>query len=113
MMNLVVAIIKPFKLSDVHDALHALGIPGLTVYEAKGHGRQKGHAEIYQAVEYVAHFIPKIRIEVVVPEEITHSAVHAIMSAARTGQGGDGKIYVHPLNQFLKIRTGETDKDAL
>jgi nitrogen regulatory protein PII len=112
-MKLVTAIIKPFKLNDVHNALHAVGVVGMTVTEAKGHGDQKGHSEIYGAVEYVAHFIPKLRIEVIVKPELASSVVRAIMIAARTGQRGDGKIYVASLDDVHKIRTGETGADAL
>jgi nitrogen regulatory protein PII len=112
-MNVVTAIIKPFKLNDVHNALHAMGVQGITVYEAKGHGHQKGHSEIYGAVEYVAHFIPKLRVEVIVTPELTSSVVRAIMIAARTGNRGDGKIYVTALQELYKIRTGETGADAL
>ncbi len=112
-MKVIVAIIKPFKLNDVHNALHSLGIPGLTVYEAKGHGHQRGHSEIYGSVEYVAHFIPKLRVEVIVPDELARPAMRAVMEAARTGQSGDGKIYVLSVEEVVKIRTGEKDKDAL
>ena len=112
-MKVIVAIIKPFKLNDVHNALHSLGVPGLTVYEAKGHGHQRGHSEIYGAVEYVAHFVAKLRVEVIVGDDLVGSAVRAILLAARTGQSGDGKIYVLSVDQLLRIRTGEKDKDAL
>ncbi len=112
-MKVVVAIIKPFKLNAVHNALHALGVPGLTVYEAKGHGHQRGHSEVFGAVEYVAHFIPKLRLEVIVPDELAAAATRAIMDAARTGQSGDGKIYVLSIDEVVKIRTGEKDKNAL
>ena len=112
-MKLVVGIIKPFRLNAVHNALHSLGVPGVTVYEAKGHGHQKGHSDIYGAVEYVAEFIPKLRIEVVVPDDMVPFAIEAIMGGARTGQSGDGKIYVQSLEEFIKIRTGEIGKAAL
>lgn len=112
-MKIVVAIIKPFKLSDVHDALHAIGINGLTVYEAKGHGHQKGHSEIYRSVEYVAHYVPKLRIEVIVSDERVEKVVATISSAARTGEAGDGKIYVHTLDQVMRIRTGESNELAV
>jgi nitrogen regulatory protein P-II 2 len=112
-MKVIVAIIKPFKLNDVHNALHSLRIPGLTVYEAKGHGHQRGHSEIFGAVEYVAHFVPKLRVEVIVPDELVSSTVRAILESARTGQSGDGKVYVHALDQLYRIRTGEKGKDAL
>jgi nitrogen regulatory protein P-II 2 len=112
-MKVVVAIIKPFKLNDVHDMLHSIGISGLTVYEAKGHGHQKGHSEIYRSVEYVAHFLPKLRIEVIVSPELVDRVVEAISMAAKTGESGDGKIYVHSLDQVIRIRTGETDRQAI
>lgn len=112
-MKVVTAIIKPFKLNDVHNALFAIGVSGMTVYEAKGHGHQKGHSEIYGAVEYVAYFIPKLCIEVIVTPELVTSVVRAIMLAARTGQSGDGKIYVTSLDDIYKIRTGETGAAAL
>lgn len=112
-MKLVVGIIKPFRLNAVHNALYSLGVPGVTVYEAKGHGHQKGHSDIYGSVEYVAEFIPKLRIEVVVPDDMAQFAIQAIMGGARTGQSGDGKIYVQSLEEFIKIRTGEIGKSAL
>jgi nitrogen regulatory protein P-II 2 len=112
-MRLVIAIIKPFKLNDVRDAVAALGISGLTVTEVKGYGRQKGHTEIYRGSEYVVNFLPKIRVEVAVPAAIADRVVEAITTAARTGQIGDGKIFVTPLEHAVRIRTGETDKDAL
>ena len=112
-MKLVVGIIKPFRLNAVHNALHSLGVPGVTVYEAKGHGHQKGHSDIYGSVEYVAEFIPKLCVQVVVPDEMAAYAVQAIMEGARTGQRGDGKIYVQKLEEVIKIRTGEEGKAAL
>jgi nitrogen regulatory protein P-II 2 len=112
-MKLVIAIIKPFKLNDVRDAVAALGIGGLTVTEVKGYGRQKGHTEIYRGSEYVVNFLPKIRVEVAVPAAIADRLVEAITTAARTGQIGDGKIFVTSLEHAVRIRTGETDKDAL
>ncbi len=112
-MKVVVAIIKPFKLAEVHEALHGIGIHGLTIYEAKGHGHQKGHSEIYRSVEYVAHYLLKLRIEVIVAEERVEQVIKAILSAARTGHAGDGKIYVHALDQVVRIRTGETDELAI
>ena len=112
-MKVVVAIIKPFKLADVHDALHALGVSGLTVYEAKGHGHQKGHSEIYRAVEYVAHYVSKLRVEVIVTDERVDQIVATISAAARTGQTGDGKIYVQAVENVVRIRTGEADELAL
>ena len=112
-MKLVTAIIKPFKLEDVRDALPPLGIAGLTVSEVKGFGRQKGHTEIYRGAEYTVNFLPKIRIEVAVASETAERVVEAIGAAAKTGQIGDGKIFVAPIEHALRIRTGETDADAL
>jgi nitrogen regulatory protein P-II 2 len=112
-MKLVTAIIKPFKLEDVRDALTAVGITGLTVAEVKGFGRQKGHTEIYRGAEYTVNFLPKIKIEVVVPDERAMRVVEAISAAAKTGQIGDGKIFVVDVEHALRIRTGETDSDAL
>ena len=112
-MKIVTAIIKPFKLEEVRDALTALGVHGLTVTEVKGYGRQKGHTEIYRGAEYAVSFLPKVRIEVAVAADFVGRVVEAISSAARTGQIGDGKIFVTPLEQAVRIRTGETDVDAL
>jgi nitrogen regulatory protein P-II 2 len=112
-MKLVTAIIKPFKLEDVRDALTTLGIAGLTVSEVKGFGRQKGHTEIYRGAEYTVNFLPKIKIEVVVPDDRAMRVVEAIAAAAKTGQIGDGKIFVIEVEHALRIRTGETDSDAL
>ena len=112
-MKLVTAIIKPFKLEDVRDALTTLGIAGLTVSEVKGFGRQKGHTEIYRGAEYTVNFLPKIKVEVVVPDDRTARVVEAIAAAAKTGQIGDGKIFVVEVEHALRIRTGETDSDAL
>ncbi len=112
-MKLVTAIIKPFKLNDVQNALFAMGIRGMTITEAKGHGDAKGHSQIVGAVEYVAHFVPKLQIEVMVPDNLASLVVKAIMEAARTGQRGDGKIYVLTLDEVHKIRTGETGASAL
>ncbi len=112
-MKLVTAIIKPFKLDEVRDALLAIGVHGMTVTEVKGYGRQKGHTEIYRGAEYAVNFLPKIRIEVAVAEEDTDRVVEAIGASAKTGQIGDGKIFVMPLEQAVRIRTGETDSDAL
>jgi nitrogen regulatory protein P-II 2 len=112
-MKLVTAIIKPFKLEDVRDALTKLGIAGLTVSEVKGYGRQKGHTEIYRGAEYTVNFLPKIKLEIAVPSERADQVVEAIASAAKTGQIGDGKIFVLELSRALRIRTGETDSDAL
>ena len=112
-MKLIIAIIKPFKLDDVREALNRLGISGMTVSEVKGYGRQKGHTEIYRGAEYVVNFLPKIRVEVAVPSERADQVIEALAGAARTGQIGDGKIFVAPLNHAVRIRTGETDSDAL
>jgi nitrogen regulatory protein P-II 2 len=112
-MKLVIAVIKPFKLEEVRDALTAIGVHGMTVTEVKGYGRQKGHMEIYRGAEYAVNFLPKVRIEVAVTSELADKAVEAIGTAAKTGQIGDGKIFVAPIEQALRIRTGETDADAL
>jgi nitrogen regulatory protein P-II 2 len=112
-MKLVIAIIKPFKLEEVRDALTALGIRGMTVTEVKGYGRQKGHTEIYRGAEYAVNFLPKIRVEVAVPADEADKVVEAIGAAAKTGQIGDGKIFVVPLEHAMRIRTSETDADAL
>jgi nitrogen regulatory protein P-II 2 len=112
-MKLITAIIKPFKLEDVRDALTKLGIAGLTVGEVKGFGRQKGHTEIYRGAEYTVNFLPKIKIEVVVPDERAERVVETIASTAKTGQIGDGKIFVIEVEHAVRIRTGETDSDAL
>jgi len=112
-MKLVTAIIKPFKLEEVRDALLAIGVHGMTVSEVKGYGRQKGHTEIYRGSEYVVNFLPKIRIEVAVPSERADRVVEALATAAKTGQIGDGKIFVMPIERTIRIRTGETDANAL
>ncbi len=112
-MKIVMAVIKPFKLDEVREALTAIGIQGLTVSEVKGYGRQKGHTEIYRGAEYAVSFLPKIKIEIAVPTDLVDRTVEAIASAAKTGQIGDGKIFVIGLDQALRIRTGETDQDAL
>jgi nitrogen regulatory protein P-II 2 len=112
-MKIVMAIIKPFKLEEVRDALTAIGVHGLTVTEVKGYGRQKGHTEIYRGAEYAVSFLPKLKIEVAVNAEVADKVVEAIVAAARTGQIGDGKIFVYNLDSAVRIRTGETDKDAL
>jgi nitrogen regulatory protein P-II 2 len=112
-MKLVIAIIKPFKLEEVRDALTAIGVHGMTITEVKGYGRQKGHTEIYRGAEYAVNFLPKIRIEVAVASETADRVVEAIGTAAKTGQIGDGKIFVAPIEQALRIRTGETNADAL
>ena len=112
-MKMVVAIFKPFKLDDVRDSLTALGIQGLTVTEVKGFGRQKGQTEIYRGAEYAVSFLPKIKIEVAVQSDLVPRVIEAVAAAARTGQIGDGKIFVMPLERAVRIRTGETDADAL
>ena len=112
-MKLVIAIIKPFKLEEVRDALTAIGVHGMTVTEVKGYGRQKGHMEIYRGAEYAVNFLPKVRLEVAVPSDQADKVVEAIGIAAKTGQIGDGKIFVTPIEQALRIRTGEADADAL
>jgi nitrogen regulatory protein PII len=112
-MKLITAIIKPFKLDDVRERLTELQIDGMTISEAKGYGRQNGHTEIYRGAEYAVSFLPKFRIEVVVRDEMAESTVEAIRLASRTGQIGDGKIFVSPVERALRIRTGETDNDAL
>ena len=112
-MKLVMAIIKPFKLDEVREALTAIGVQGLTVTEVKGYGRQKGQTEIYRGAEYAVNFLPKLKIEVVVSSDQADSVVSAISGAAKTGQIGDGKIFVISVEQVLRIRTGETDAEAL
>jgi nitrogen regulatory protein P-II 2 len=112
-MKLIIAIIKPFKLDEVRQALTALGVSGMTVTEVKGYGRQKGHTEIYRGAEYTVNFLPKLRVEVAVPSEQVDRAIEAITAGARTGQIGDGKVFVTTLDHALRIRTGETDSDAL
>ena len=112
-MKLIIAIIKPFKLDEVREALNRLGISGMTVSEVKGYGRQKGHTEIYRSAEYVVNFLPKVRIEVAVASDQEHRVVEALTTAARTGQIGDGKVFVTPLEHAVRIRTGETDSDAV
>jgi nitrogen regulatory protein P-II 2 len=110
---LIIAIIKPFKLEEVRDALTAIGVNGMTVTEVKGYGRQKGHTEVYRGAEYVITFLPKLRLEVVVASDLADKAITAISDAAKTGQIGDGKIFVQSVERALRIRTGETDTDAL
>ena len=112
-MKIVMAIIKPFKLEEVRDALTAIGVHGLTVTEVKGYGRQKGHTEIYRGAEYAGSFLPKLKIEVAVNAELVDKVVDAIVAAARTGQIGDGKIFITNIEAAVRIRTGEKDKDAL
>jgi nitrogen regulatory protein P-II 2 len=112
-MKIVMAVIKPFKLDEVRDALTGVGVHGLTVTEVKGYGRQKGHTEIYRGTEYAVNFLPKVKIEVAVDAEQVDKVVEAITAAAKTGQIGDGKIFVIPLDHAVRIRTGESDSAAL
>ena len=112
-MKKVEAIIKPFKLDEVKDALHEIGIKGITVVEVKGFGRQKGHTELYRGAEYVIDFLPKVKIEVVVEDSLTDNVVEAIENAARTGRIGDGKIFVTNVEQAIRIRTGDRGADAI
>jgi nitrogen regulatory protein P-II 1 len=107
------AIIKPFKLDEVKEALHEVGVSGITVIEAKGFGRQKGHTELYRGAEYVVDFLPKVKLEVVVPDALVEAVLEAIASAAQTGRIGDGKIFVTPVETALRIRTGERDDAAI
>jgi nitrogen regulatory protein P-II 2 len=112
-MKLIIAVIKPFKLEEVRDALSAVGVQGITVSEVKGYGRQKGHTEIYRGAEYAVHFLPKVRLEIVVASANVDRAVDAIVKTAKTGQIGDGKIFVTSVERAIRIRTGETDNNAL
>jgi nitrogen regulatory protein P-II 2 len=112
-MKLVTAIIKPFKLDDVRDALASIGAQGMTVTEVKGFGRQKGHTEIYRGAEYVVNMLPKIRVDIAVDTDQVHRVIAAILTSAKTGQIGDGKIFVSPIDHTVRIRTGETDSDAI
>ena len=112
-MKIVMAVIKPFKLEEVRDALTSIGVHGLTVTEVKGYGRQKGHTEIYRGAEYAVSFLPKLKIEVAVNANLVDQVIEAITAAARTGQIGDGKIFVYGIDQAVRIRTGEKDSDAL
>ncbi|WP_409524212.1 P-II family nitrogen regulator [Nitrincola sp. MINF-07-Sa-05] len=112
-MKLVSAIIKPFKLDDVREALSEIGIQGITVTEVKGFGRQKGHTELYRGAEYVVDFLPKVRIDAAVKDDVVDQVVEAVSKAAQTGKIGDGKIFVTPLEQVIRIRTGESGHDAL
>lgn len=112
-MKLITAIVKPFKLDEVREALGELGVAGLTVTDVKGFGRQKGHTEVYRGAEYVVDFLPKIRIEAVVKEDMAERVVEAIVQAARTGRIGDGKIFVQDINQVVRIRTGDTGDEAV
>jgi nitrogen regulatory protein P-II 2 len=112
-MKMITAVIKPFKLDEVREALSGIGVSGITVTEVKGFGRQKGHTELYRGAEYVVDFLPKVKVEAAVGDELVERAIEAIESAARTGKIGDGKIFVTSLEQVVRIRTGETGKDAL
>jgi nitrogen regulatory protein P-II 1 len=112
-MKKIEAIIKPFKLDEVKDALHEVGLQGITVVEAKGFGRQKGHTELYRGAEYVVDFLPKVKIEVVCEDDVVERAVEAIVTAARTGRIGDGKIFVSSVEEVVRIRTGERGQDAI
>ena len=112
-MKKIEAIFKPFKLDEVREALSEIGVSGLTVTEVKGFGRQKGHTELYRGAEYVVDFLPKVKVEVVIPDKLLESAMDAIVKAARTGKIGDGKIFVTSVQQVLRIRTGETDEAAI
>jgi nitrogen regulatory protein P-II 1 len=112
-MKKIEAIFKPFKLDEVREALSEIGVSGLTVTEVKGFGRQKGHTELYRGAEYVVDFLPKVKVDVVIPDKLLDSAIDAIVKAARTGKIGDGKIFVTSVNQVIRIRTGETDEAAI
>ncbi len=112
-MKKIEAIIKPFKLDEVKEALHEIGLQGITVTEAKGFGRQKGHTELYRGAEYVVDFLPKVKIEIVLTDELAERAIEAITRAARTGRIGDGKIFVSPIEEAIRIRTGETGVEAV
>ena len=112
-MKKVEAIIKPFKLDEVKEALHEIGVSGITVTEARGFGRQKGHTELYRGAEYVVDFLPKVKLEVVIADDQAERVVEAVANAAQTGRIGDGKIFVSPIEHALRIRTGETDDDAI
>jgi nitrogen regulatory protein P-II 2 len=112
-MKMVTAIIKPFKLDDVREALSEIGVQGITVTEVKGFGRQKGHTELYRGAEYVVDFLPKVKVELAIPDELLDRVVDAITQAARTGKIGDGKIFVSDIEQVIRIRTGETGAEAL
>ena len=112
-MKLITAVIKPFKLNEVREALSAMGVQGVTIVEVKGFGRQQGHTELYRGAEYVVDFLPKVRIDVAVKDELLEQAIEAIEKQANTGKIGDGKIFVFDLAQVIRIRTGETDEQAL
>jgi len=112
-MKLVTAVIKPFKLDDVREALSEIGVQGITVTEVKGFGRQKGHTELYRGAEYVVDFLPKVKLEIAIDDSLTDKVIEAVSKAANTGKIGDGKIFVTPLEQIVRIRTGETGADAV
>lgn len=112
-MKLVTAIVKPFKLDDVRESLSEVGITGITVTEVKGFGRQKGHTELYRGAEYVVDFLPKVKVEIAVDDDVVDTVVEAISNAAATGKIGDGKIFISPLEQIIRIRTGETGSEAI
>ena len=112
-MKLITAIVKPFKLDDVREALSEIGVQGITVTEVKGFGRQKGHTELYRGAEYVVDFLPKVKIEVAVAEGVVEQTIEAITKAANTGKIGDGKVFVSPMEQVIRVRTGETGEDAI
>ncbi len=112
-MKKVEAVFKPFKLDDVKDALNKIGIKGITVSEVKGYGRQKGHTELYRGAEYVVDFLPKVKIEVVITDDQLPAVIEAVMTGAKTGRIGDGKIFISPVEQVIRIRTGEKDEEAL
>ena len=112
-MKLITAVIKPFKLDDVREALSEIGVQGITVTEVKGFGRQKGHTELYRGAEYVVDFLPKVKLETAVADERVETVIEAISGAANTGKIGDGKIFVSPIEQIIRIRTGETGEEAI
>ena len=112
-MKMVTAVVKPFKLDEVREALSAIGVQGITVTEVKGFGRQKGHTELYRGAEYVVDFLPKVKVEVVIPDALVDRAIESIVKAARTGKIGDGKIFVYSVEQVIRIRTGESGEEAV
>ena len=112
-MRLVTALVKPFKLDEVKEALTDLGLPGITVTESKGFGRQRGHTEVYRGAEYTVEFVPKVRIEVLTDDDLARQVADTIVSAARTGQIGDGKVWISPVDTIIRVRTGELDHDAI
>jgi len=112
-MKLIIAVIKPFKLDEVREALSDVGVSGITVTEVKGFGRQKGHTELYRGAEYIVDFLPKVKIEVAVPDDVVERAIEAVEKSARTGKIGDGKIFVTPVEQVVRIRTGESGEAAV